>query len=109
MKKGISLPVNMIVILAIAAIVLLAVGAFFLSGWFGPGKTISDFEAWTRGCSIWMTKGCIEDQINSITIIGYDPDGNGSPNNLAEACFRHFGYTSSRDCWEKCCGPGRRG
>ena len=101
--RGISLPVNVIVIIAIGVIVLLAGIAFFMGGFMPAAGSISDTEAWSRGCGMWKLKGCRKADFDTITIPGYDPFGTGSWANLSVACSRTFG-TDGRDfCWNKCC------
>ncbi|MBU5557873.1 MAG: hypothetical protein KQA33_02240, partial [Candidatus Aenigmarchaeota archaeon] len=49
MPKGIELPVNILVVIAIAVIVLLAMVALFMGG-FKPAGAMSAEAAWTEGC-----------------------------------------------------------
>ena len=101
--KGISLPVNLIVILAVGIIVMV-IAVFLVAPWaLGPGSYVKDTEAWQRGCGIWRQRGCLENDIDNIIIAGYDPDGDGQPNNLMVACQRAVGYTSREDCRRACC------
>ena len=48
--KGISLPVNMIVILAIVILLLLVVGSFFMSGMAGSMSQADAIQAFSDGC-----------------------------------------------------------
>lgn len=106
--KGISLPINMIVIIALAVIVLLAVTAAFMGG-FGPGtKTISHQQAWYIGCNMAKLRGCSTELFNTgsgkiITIPNYDPDGDGSDNNILDACSKAIGVNDTDECRQVCC------
>ncbi|MBU5678614.1 MAG: hypothetical protein QXJ96_01560 [Candidatus Aenigmatarchaeota archaeon] len=101
--KGISLPVNLIVILAVAIIVLLIAVTFLIPFVFGPGIYIRDDEAWRRGCMIWQQRGCRAEDIENIIIENYDPDGDNKFDNLLVACRRALRYTNPEDCRRACC------
>jgi len=90
MKKGISLPIEMIVIIAIAVLVLVVIAAFFVGG-AGKLGTTSDVTAFGEGCQRWVTIGCSGSEIG-VLIPNYNPTGN-TPNGdtLATACTR-MGY-----------------
>ncbi len=107
MRKGISLPVEMIVIIALAVIVLLAAGAFFAVGFMpGAGQT-EDVAAWQRACGTMKLRGCtltdFTTNANSITVPGYDSNKDGSDDFVLVACQRATGYTSATDCHKDCC------
>ena len=126
--KGISLPINMVVIIAVAVIVLLSLAAFFMSGFVQPTAKMSDTDAWNTGCGMWRMRGCKLADVDDITILGYDPNGDGKDDSVAVACARAFNYPlgddttkgtalygsksgvtqsiSAKDnpCWVKCCG-----
>ena len=101
MSKGVSLPINMIIILAIAVIVLLSVVAFYTGGLTSSTTSISDADAWNRGCGIWKLRGCNE--TDDFQISGYDFDGDGTADKLSDACRNYLGYTSMSDCHRVCC------
>ncbi|GEM_PF-2004003 len=106
--KAISLPVNFIVILAVAVIVMLIV-VILMTGIITPTGTVNDVQAWTIGCEKLIQRGCRGEDIERIIISGYDPDGNGQWDNLFTACQRRFGrdYTTEM-CREACCGVPER-
>jgi len=60
MSKGLQLPVNTLIILIVAVIVLLAVAAMFMMGWFGIGEMTLE-QALNNGCHKWLLGGCNED------------------------------------------------
>jgi len=113
-KKGISLPIETIVIIAVVVLVLVVISAFFILNIGKSGSSINDDAAFGQGCVILGTQyNCKYDTsnpvaskneiLNSIKINGYDPDGDGKPNSLRDACDRK-GFTDS--CWKACACPG---
>jgi hypothetical protein len=94
MKKGISLPIEMIVIIAIAVLVLVVIAAFFIGG-AGKLGTTNDVTAFGEGCQRWVTIGCGISE-NGINVPGYNPTGSSmytdTGDSLATACTR-MGYT----------------
>lgn len=107
--KGISLPINMIVILAVAIIVMLVAVSLIFLVFPGTQPMIKDSQAWSRGCMMWQQRGCRGGDMNNIIIEGYDPDGNNQPNSLADACRRYLNYTNEEDCRRACCIIPERG
>ena len=106
--KGISLPIEMIVIIAIAVLVLVVIAAFFVGG-AGKLGSVSDVDALGQGCQQWRTQGC-SDSPSSITIKGYDPTGKGSDSDLGTACSRlaydpNAQWTNQRSCLRACGCP----
>ncbi|MCD6092986.1 MAG: hypothetical protein J7J38_03140 [Candidatus Aenigmarchaeota archaeon] len=96
-----------VLVSAIIIIILISIVVFY------AGKltsSISDADAWNRGCGIWKARGCInrQSELVDITIAGYDPDGDGKEDNLQSACRHRFGYTDTEDCWKACCGSAIR-
>lgn len=131
--KGISLPINMIVILAVAVLVLVVVAAFFVVQTGGSQQTISDQTAWAGGCSTAISQGCSESAFRSpndpngggLYIARYDPNGDDprdsatkasrcshatlttegcDDDTLLTACERTQGIRGSAACRAKCCG-----
>ena len=105
--KGISLPIEMMVIIAIAVLVLVVVGAFFIGG-VGKLGTVDDISAFGQGCQQWKAVGC-SNQANQIFIKGYDPTGteitstNTAGDTLQTACERLSKLDSASSC-KKACG-----
>ena len=106
-RKGISLPVEMIVIIALAVIVLLAAGAFFAINFIPGQATTEDFSAWERGCSIWKLRGC-SSNINpsEIIVTGYDYNKDNKDDSALDACKRALSTSNAQVCFETCCAPG---
>ncbi len=125
-QKGISLPINMVVILAIAVLVLVVVAAFFVLQAGGSQQSINDQRAWSEGCALAISRGCnsAEFKEGGLKIPNYDPDGNDQrqrgvsvcltnpeddtcdDNTLLTACRRtQGGALTSIDCRARCCAP----
>lgn len=105
-KKGISLPVEMIVIIAIAVLVLVVIAAFFAGGFGGGTSTITDQAALAKGCGIWKMRGCGD---GSFPIPNYRLAGDTTVRTMSDACSRTglgSSVTVNSDCWNYCCGTG---
>lgn len=112
--KGISLPIEMIVIIAIAVLVLVVIAAFFVGG-AGKLNTSSDIDALGQGCQKWKVQGCPQAvPEGQVPIKGYDPTGAGAGNpnyagdSLSTACNR-LNYVvgaplSQADSCRRACG-----
>ena len=125
-RKGISLPINMVVILAVAVLVLVVVAAFFVLQAGGGQRTINDQTAWASGCATSIARNCNAADFRAgddgLKIANYDPYGNDerpsgssvcltdpkdsscSDNTLYEACRRAQNIVSDVECRNKCCG-----
>ncbi|MBR9682212.1 MAG: hypothetical protein GOV02_00920 [Candidatus Aenigmarchaeota archaeon] len=51
MKKGLELPVNVLVVVAIAVIVLLGIVALFMSGFGSAASSITTTAEWNEECA----------------------------------------------------------
>ncbi len=104
--KGMTLPTNMIVILLLAAIVLVAVIAFFLSGTDANMNVVTSTLALEKGCSYFRSAGCADTSKQFITskIAGYTVDG--KPGTVLDACKQKLGDSSNIAtlCFDYCCG-----
>ncbi len=107
-RKGISLPIEMIVIIAVAVLVLVVIAAFFAGGFGGGSESISANAALVKGCSTWKIRSadCSAD-MSTINIPGYNPTGIDSlktkGDTLKTACTS-LGYTLA-DCKIACGCP----
>lgn len=109
MKKGLSLPIEMVIILIIVIIVLAVVAAFFLSSGGGGIQGIGDSAALSRACNIMVSNGCTntwKTDTNSwnTPIQGYTVNGN--PGKISDACQRALSLTTNLQdkCFQYCCG-----
>ena len=99
--KGVELPINILVIVAVAVIVLLGIVALYFAGFIGPASTINQGAAKTAGCSYVMNNpnGC--QTVTPINIIfggaggpsRFDVNGDGTytaADNLQALCERYY-------------------
>ncbi|MBI5332748.1 MAG: hypothetical protein HZB65_04190 [Candidatus Aenigmarchaeota archaeon] len=101
--KGISLPIEMMVIIAIAVLVLVVIGAFFIGG-AGKLSTVDDLTAFGQGCQQWRATGCSGTVDGSgIIVKNYRPTGESSDQSLKLACERLSKLDSANSC-KKACG-----
>ncbi len=98
--KGIELPLNTIIIMAVVVIVLLATASFFFKIWTPGVVQISGQQAFNTGCRYYADQyNCdiANTDAKDITIENYDGE------NLLVACRSLYGndYTSHQ-CLRKC-------
>ncbi len=98
--KGISLPIDMLVILAIAVVVLIAVIAVFMGVWSPFAGDQQKRAAFQSACGQWASQGCPDTDdagkvpVNVCTaakgyIMGVASDGacdDSNRNNIKRAC-----------------------
>lgn len=88
MRKGIELPINTLVVVAIAVIILLAVAAFFMGGFAGASESMQKRQAFLNACQPYTQLGC--QGLPSNTLKGFYTDWTGisSPTNdeVKSAC-----------------------
>ncbi len=102
--KGIALPVNSVVIIALAMMVLLMLAAFFAGG-FRQGSSTKVENAWNNGCrTLEEAYNCDADDVSSIET-GKDVTGDDSPDDLLTVCKQKFDDKSLNKyfCRNKCC------
>lgn len=109
-KKGISLPIEMVIIIAISVIVLLAIIAYFVSNMGTMNKRLSDTEAWNQACAMIKNRGCEQagltddDLINMKVSFWYPFDD--QPNvqgTVSDACEISAGTRDPAICVSACC------
>jgi len=119
--KGIELPINILVVVAVAVIVLLGVIALYFGGFMGPAQTMTASTAKSTYCA-YITRhpeGCRVGSINinSTLVTNFDADQDGAldpgttwvwgtsscgptgtgNDNLASLLQCHFGVNSERN------------
>jgi len=94
MKKGLSMPLELIVVIAVAVLVLVVVAAMF-SGALGSGdRTLKLAKAFDDGCGkLRSVYNCDNDKINKVAInldSKIDPSDNNIDNiyHLSEICAK---------------------
>ena len=126
--KGIELPINILVVVAVAVIVLLGVIALYFSGFMGPAGLMSQEAAKQKYCAIIMRSpdGCAEGYgLQNVTVMDFDADKDGKldsgkawdwdtndiddcvadntvDDNLASLLACYFGATSERNGLVSC-------
>jgi len=118
--KGLELPINLLVVVAVAIIVLLGVIGLFLAGFFGGGQNLQLTTAKNSACSILIQSGCQvtntldipvdfdADNNESITFDNKvtDPDGTGPRgpgDNLFILCQNYFSAITDANCKKNVC------
>lgn len=104
-SKGLELPLNMIVLIIIAVLVLLVIGAYFAINTGEQFGTVNDVTARETGCAQWRATQCSTNpDYTQITIEGYTVGSNDAQGTLADAC-RETGFTTRDLCKQACiCG-----
>ncbi len=101
--KGVELPVNVMVMLVIAVIVLFSVLALFLGIWSPVPGTITPDAARSAACLKLMTgtPDCLNADLTDIHIGNFDADKNGvagSPgDNLMTLCNNYYDTNGDQD------------
>jgi len=122
--KGIELPINILVIVAIAIIVLIAMIAMFYPAFLGGGAVINSETAKTRLCQIMVEAKKCNVNSETITISDFDADRDGKTDggsvwtlgtstcadaagtgkdNLASLCECYYSIKTEDNC-KKICG-----
>jgi hypothetical protein len=100
--KGISLPVNAVIIIALAVMVLLLVAAFLGGGITNIGQ-VNVENAWTKGCDVLKkTYNCRAEDVDNV-VLTTDVNGDGENDNLLTLCHVKFYNTSLYYCRNVCC------
>ncbi|MBI2971363.1 MAG: hypothetical protein HYY37_03035 [Candidatus Aenigmarchaeota archaeon] len=129
--KGLSLPINLIVILAIAVLILVVVSAWVVGVLTSNQLSLNDNDAWQKGCGIAKARGCVTSDfapasaVAGLYISGYDPLGNDprdsttrattcsqttittsgcTDDTVNNACTRAVQGTGNEECRRLCCG-----
>jgi len=96
--RGVSLPVNTIIIISLAILVLSTIIYFFVSG-ISFFKTTDYEQAFNEGCRIYKERGTLPSDIN----LG-DVNNDGSDDNLLFVCREYFSDRTmdNTDCKNQC-------
>jgi len=89
--KGIELPINVLVIVAVAVIVLLGIIALYFGGFVGPAGVMTQQTAKEKYCAIVMRtpNGCTVGTkwVDSVTISDFDANKDTNMNAGANWCW----------------------
>lgn len=120
--KGIELPINVLIIVAVALVVLLGLIAIYFSG-FGPFTGAMTLEsAKNEACRELVQERRCNTNTNNIAIDGFDADGDGTEDsgttwnwaapscsiytdNLASLCYCVYKFTQETQCKQMCGCP----
>jgi hypothetical protein len=106
--KGVELPINILVVVAIAVIVLLGLIAMYFIGFTPFSTSISIEGVKNAACGELVRKGC-DDLTNTILTPGFSSDGNTvideATDNLDTLCENFYNRTSETDCKQLCGCP----
>ena len=108
-KKGLELPINMIVVIAIAVLVLVVVAAFFAGRLGGGSDEIALNSAFNNGCNtLRFAHSCDVNSMSTIRVRGYAPPGqavtsDGWPfSGGTDSICQRKGYFNDADCARVC-------
>jgi hypothetical protein len=96
--KGIELPINILVVVAVAVIVLLGVVALYFSGWFSGTAPVTLEAAKAQACNIASRQGCGVADPTAITV------SYGTATNLDELCDTYYQIADDTMCLNNVCG-----
>jgi flagellar basal body-associated protein FliL len=117
--KGVSLPINALVVIVLALIILIAILALFFGIWPSGSQSIGLEGAKNNACNMLLSFGCNEDTSN-IVVNNFDADKDGeldpeigfdwndptnvnNHDNLAALCYNYFAISSDSDCKTQVC------
>jgi len=100
--RGMSLPIEMIVVIAVAVLVLVVIAVFFVGGAGGQIGTIEDRNALSNGCIdlVLRPNGCATGppEPEDIKISGYNTTCGGKTGGTLDIACCKIGYTNAEDC-----------
>lgn len=97
--RGISLPVNTIIIIALGVLVLLALASWFAT--HSKTKITDAVEGWEKACTIWKYYKCDITKMSDLKVAMVDIDEDGQDDTIYEICMARYGNTQT--CKESCC------
>jgi hypothetical protein len=117
--KGLSLPINVLVIVVVAVIVLLGVVALYFGGFSPFSAAIGVEGAKNDACGRLVRLRCVDPGSINITNFDANMDGNivpgtessfpstcaGGNDNLARLCICYYNRTTNADCKRLCGCP----
>ncbi|RLJ02521.1 MAG: hypothetical protein DRP10_00850, partial [Candidatus Aenigmatarchaeota archaeon] len=97
--RGVSLPVNSVIIIALAILVLVSLGYMFITGTNPFPQTVNPESAFITGCNKYFQTGNSPENIP----VG-DINNDGKSDNLLAACRLYFSNESmdADGCLQKC-------
>ena len=107
-EKGLSLPIEMLVIIAIAVLVLVVLAAFFSGSFISQGEQIKMQSSLQTACSVLRSSAynCGSDGANIQTSYTKPGAGTNTPLDMEDLCIE-LKYGNFRDCSIAFCGCPR--
>jgi hypothetical protein len=105
--KGIELPINILVVVAVAVIVLLGLVALYFTGWSPFGVSVSYESVKNEACAELVRMNCPSDP-STVTIDDFDADQSGAVgdgDDLMDLCTNYYGRSTASDCRALCGCP----
>jgi hypothetical protein len=116
--KGIELPINVLIIISVALLVLLGIVALWMSGWSGGSQGVTIEAAKAAGCGALMrnSSGCTGVDPAIINFTGTYPavpsmdvnhdDAINAGDTLQSLCNTYYGTAGSQNACRRICGCG---
>jgi len=99
--KGLELPINIIIVIAIAVLALVIVSIFFVSNFSGGSDSIGLESALQSGCTnLRALYSCDSTKMTEVKIPNYNI--NGKQASLADVCVKK-GVSDNAQCAQKLC------
>lgn len=103
MKKGLSLPIELIIIIIVAIVVMIAIVMFFTLNMKKGGDSMDTQQKWSLACSALKMMGCHSIDVEGITV-GADPESNIAGTPMVDICNNIVGNIDDMNCCRACCG-----
>ena len=106
--KGIELPINILVIVAIAVIVLLGMVALYFAGW-SPFSQTAGIEAVKNSACVGYTRNnqCLDDPATVTITFDVGGDGDATNDNLQDFADMYYNCGGNPNCARRLCAcPG---
>ena len=94
MRKGIELPMNTLVVVSIAVLILMAMIAFFMSGFKNPSSSQTKYNKVLSECQKWVANGCEGDVPDSLGKAYCEWKGEGKWDSNKKSCGSGSDITS---------------
>ena len=100
--KGMSLPINVVIILIVALLVLVGAAALFSNGIGWGDDEMKNQEYFQKACGALKMMGCDTADVSTISLTIDD-----TPTSLSTMCSSFYGIVGDDKCCQACCGQGK--
>jgi len=97
MKKGISMPINVIIVIIVAVLVLVGLISLYTGTWAPTASSVSSEAAKQAACQVLVSRGCSQEAYEVIVTDKFDANKDGLVDNsdtLKELCNNYYGCAS---------------